>query len=363
MSPPTLLFVSCQPQSVGHIYRVTNHAECLQDLGFRVLVIPAPGASAAIEALPDLWAVVVFRPGFDADVQSLLRVASQRGIPLVVDLDDLTFDPALLAEGGWPYWQGLDPHQQEQWRQRFADQRRAVLAADAVIVSTRPLAAAVESLGRPAWIWPNGFGDLSWAIASAARRQPQSRSGPLRIGYASGTPTHAADFAVVAPALEVILARHPDVRLTILGQLDLAACPQLQPFADQIETRPLVPYPALPRELRRLEINIAPLQISSRFCQAKSELKLFEAAAVGVPSVVSATEPFAAVVRHRRNGCLASTTDDWIAALDWLIRDDSARQRLARRAHRMIRRRFSPKAQRRTLQRLLEQGLFAAPGS
>ena len=146
------------------------------------------------------------------------------------------------------------------------------------------------------------------------------------------------------------------------GWLDLEAH-SLATLGGALRGRPVVPYPQLPAELRRFTINVAPLQINSRFCQAKSALKFFEAAAVGVPSIVAATAPFAALVRHRRNGCLATSQQDWIAALDWLISDATARRRLTRRALRTVRRHCSPAAQARQLQALMADGLFAVSPS
>ena len=156
----------------------------------------------------------------------------------------------------------------------------------------------------------------------------------------------------------MVLERYPQTRLCVVGALDLGSYPALQPWAGRLEERPVVPYPQLPAELRRFTINVAPLQINSRFCQAKSALKFFEAAAVGVPSIVATTAPFAALVRHRRNGCLATSQQDWIAALDWLISDATARHRFARRALRTVRRHCSPAAQARQLQALMSDGLF-----
>ncbi|WP_413441523.1 glycosyltransferase [Synechococcus sp. MIT S1220] len=360
MPAPTVLFISAQPGSVGHIYRVTNHVERLREQGFAVHVLPPPGANAAIEALPRIRAVVVFRPTHDADFQEWRLGTQRRGVPLLLDLDDLTFDAELLERGEWPYWQSLSEAGQRHWHQRFVDQDRALLQADGAIVSTEPLADAVRARGQRAWVWPNGFGQLSWETARAARQsEGDDDKALIRIGYASGTPTHAADFAEIAPALAVVLERHPQTRLCVVGALDLGSYPALQSWAGRLEERPVVPYPQLPSELRRFTINVAPLQINSRFCQAKSALKFFEAAAVGVPSIVSATVPFASLVRHRRNGCLASSQQDWIASLDWLISDARARRRLARRALRTVRRHCSPAAQGRCLEALLAGGLFA----
>ena len=108
----------------------------------------------------------------------------------------------------------------------------------------------------------------------------------------------------------------------------------------------------------RFDINLAPLDQTSRFCAAKSELKFFEAGAVGVPTVASPTPPMQAVIQQAHNGFTAATTDEWIGQLSDLIHYPSKRKRIASRAFRTVRRQFSPRAQRRDLQRLLGEGLI-----
>ena len=359
MEQPCVLFVSAAPQSVGHVYRVTNHAERLRDQGFRVLVVEPALAVTAMAALPGLQAVVLFRPSPASDQLDQWRaLCSQRKLRLLCDVDDLTFVPDLLDQGGWPYWNQLPDANQQQWRQRFAAQRAALLASDGVLVSTAALAKPVQQLKLPAWVWPNGFGDLSWAIARHVRRQPRPEREGVLIGYASGTPTHAADFALVDPTLARVLEAYPQVKLRVLGALDLDQHPALHRHRDRIDCQPVVPYALLPQHLAQFSINIAPLQMESRFCQAKSELKFFEAAAVGVPSVVSATEPFESVVVHRQNGCLAATAEEWWESLSWLVNHPSERDHLAKRALRTTRQRFSPRAQARDLNELLKAGVF-----
>lgn len=61
---------------------------------------------------------------------------------------------------------------------------------------------------------------------------------------------------------------------------------------------------------RGLILNIAPLEIN-RFCEAKSELKYFEAALVRVPTVASPTQPFKNAIQHGVNGFLAGDSADW----------------------------------------------------
>lgn len=356
----SILIISTDPTSVGHIYRVINHAECLEKLGFVVHILDADSALAAIVALSDLKAVILFRPSLNHFFLEWRSITSARNIPLLADLDDITFDVTLLENGDWHYWQCLDDVGKAQWRDRFLKQRDALQLVDGVVVSTHPLKQAVQYFDHPSWVWPNGFGRLSWSIASHHRRfrSEKKDESVVVVGYASGTPTHAADFALVAPALAHLCSCFPQVRLELIGALDPHHYPILNPYHSQILKRPAVPYSNLPAALSRLDINLAPLELNSRFCSAKSELKFFEAAAVGVPTVASPTPPFKDVIQDGRNGYLASSQDDWFQALSLMVLKPALRRRLARHAFRTTSQLFSPVAQYRVLRQLVNDGLF-----
>jgi hypothetical protein len=76
------------------------------------------------------------------------------------------------------------------------------------------------------------------------------------------------------------------------------------------------------------DINIAPGELDNPFTEAKSELKYFEAACLGVPTVASATAVFREAIRHGETGFVVSSEDDWYTALTALVHDLSLRQRI-----------------------------------
>ena len=111
-------------------------------------------------------------------------------------------------------------------------------------------------------------------------------------------------------------------------------------------------WTALPAVLRDLDVNLAPLTPGSRFNEAKSAIKWLEAALVGTPTVASPTEPFREAIEHGRNGLLATTPDDWVAAIDALLTDRveapaPRRPRPSRRAASLVAPPASPRVLRR----------------
>ena len=143
------------------------------------------------------------------------------------------------------------------------------------------------------------------------------------VGYFSGSPTHTRDFAIAAPALAHLLGTDPDVRVRVVGYLDETG--PLRQFKDRVEILPHMNYLHLQRAIAEVEVNIAPLQ-ENAFTNCKSELKFFEAAAVGTWTIASPTSTFRAAIDDGRSGRLARA-HEWDAALAeavGLARDTSA---------------------------------------
>ena len=354
-----VLFVSMAPKSVGHYYRVVNHAEALVALGFDVNITSPDQVVPILKSGKKISVLIFFRGSYNELFCYCRNWADKNAVPILLDLDDLTFDVKCFEPGQWSFWASLPAAEQEIWRNRVHSQFRALQAADGALVSTLPLAQHVRSMQRLAWVWPNGFGETSWRSFQAARcigplQRQRAMGDVITIGYASGTPTHSADFETVAVALGGLMRRERSIQLCLIGFLDLASYPALRGLESRITHRPLVAYDQLALEYARFDINLAPLEIHSSFCQAKSALKFFESAAVGVPTVATPTQPFKELIRNRWNGCLASSSDDWEREITWLLKR-RRRIRLAHAAFFTLRMRCSPWAQRRDLRRILRQ--------
>ncbi len=338
-----LLFVSAQPETRGHIYRVEHHTAALEagGLGARRCALDA----FAAEDLAGVTLVVLFRAAWDARVAALYVACRERGIRVAFDIDDLVFEPEYMREPYFDYLRTLNPTERVRWAANVAGWRQSLLAADCALVSTPPLAAAAEKLGKRVAVWPNGisFRMIEEARRLATRRAPDA--GSIRIGYASGAPTHQKDFAQIAGPLAAVLTERPDVSLSTVGYLDLAEFPDLTKHAARIETRPAVPHRDLGAEYARFDINLAPLEVGNPFCEAKSELKYFEAALLQVPTVAAATAPYAAAIESGNNGFLARNEAEWRNCLFALIDDPDSRRRMGRAAywHSLVR--FGPEAQ------------------
>ncbi len=330
----SILFLSGAPASIGHVYRVLHPIEALGEHGWQTSWLPAdsPDALARLDAIDVLS---IFRCPWTPALEAVVTACRRRGIVVAYDIDDLIFDPDLMEAGAFGYLDSLPDADRRRWIVAAGDYRRALRAADAAVLTTPPLAAAARPHGPRVHVLPPGYSAAMYAAAAAARSlaKPSAGDGRPRLGFASGTPTHQRDFAVIVPALERLFARRPEPLLTVVGHLDLGAFPQLAVHADRIEVRPHVPFARLPEEVTRFDINLAPLEVGNPFCEAKSPIRCTTAATVAVPTVASPTAPLRDALIDGETGFLAADTAEWVRAFDRLLDDPPLRRRMGEAAH------------------------------
>lgn len=331
-------------------YRAWLPAEGLTSLGVHVDVrhYRHPDISALGERAD---AVVLYRVPATVQIEHFVAGVRRLGTPVVFDVDDLIFDPALADE--IPALQILPADEAELWMHGVSRYRTTMEACDVFIGSTPMLcrhAAAVT--GLPAFRFANGVGRRLGKLSDDALRRPRT-PGPLRVGYLSGTDTHDHDWQLVEPALAEILRRRQDLEVWLVGRIE--ATGTLAPFADRIRRWPMQPWTELPALLRDLDVNLAPMVMPSRFNEAKSAIKWMEAALVETPTVASPTEPFREAIAPGVNGMLAVRADDWVAAVDGLLDDELLRRRLGVRARRDALLELAPAPQGRRYLQILGQ--------
>lgn len=343
--PRRLLYVHSGPQLPGVTYRCTRMAAAAAAAGWQARVLPL--AALADADLAGLSALVFWRVGLGPRAARAIALARATGARIGLDLDDLVHDPALarpeVIDGIRS--SGFDP---ADVRGHFAAVLRLLEQCDFLTCTTEELAAALRPSGLPVTVLPNGFDAAFRAAAEAARATPPA-DGLCRIGYAGGTTTHQRDIAVAADAIAAVLDRFPATRLVLFRDpgagsplVRIEELPALARRAARIEWRDFVPLEALPRELARFDINIAPLETGNPFVEAKSELKYFEAALAGVPTIASPTGPFRRAIADGVTGLLAADGTAWQAGLAALVGDPALRRRLGEAARADALARFGP---------------------
>lgn len=348
-----IAFVSGAPASKGHIYRVQNRIESL--IGHDCATFRVDPQLHSVSEIADVCDVLlVFRAEMTDWLKTLYDACQRRGVAIIYDIDDLVFDPEIMSPDHVRFLERSSPNFVQDWQERSARYRDALSAADGAIFPTTALAAQGQKFNENTWMVPNGLNDAQIRLAASVELEARSE---IVIGYASGTATHDRDFETIADTLLDVLCAHPNTKLRLQGPISGKGVERLDPVASQVERVGLVPYHRLSHALGQFDINIAPLELGNPFCEGKSQLKYFEAAIVGVPSVVAHTQSFAECIDHGVNGFLAATLDDWKTSLENLILDADLRQRMGARARLDALQTFSVQAHRNSFVQVVEDTL------
>ncbi|HXO37210.1 MAG TPA: glycosyltransferase, partial [Candidatus Acidoferrum sp.] len=186
------------------------------------------------------------------------------------------------------------------------------------------------------WVVRNAVNRVMVAMtrhASADRGKPSGLNEIVRIGYFSGTPTHAEDFEQCAEAVAQLLERFANLRLMLVGHIDVPS--GLGGSLDKIEVLPSVPWRKLPSLLAKADINLAPLRLDA-FTSCKCATKYLEAGLLGVPTAASPVGEFSSAIDSLENGVLCDGPHAWLESLSMLIQDFPLRYRLGRCAYERI---------------------------
>ncbi|MFO0973105.1 MAG: glycosyltransferase [Phycisphaerae bacterium] len=281
--------------------------------------------------------VVLFRLPWSPRVAALIDRARAGGAAIVFDIDDLVFDPARVD--ALPFLRGAPAWLAARYRLLAERLQRTFLAADLFVGATPALADAARALGKPAVVHPNLLHPATLAVADQVARWRRSRELPPVISFLSGSLTHNADFAAIGAPLRRVLDERPDVRLLVVGFVELDD--ELARFGDRVVRVPFCDWRVQPWLAGLATVNLAPLAELDAFSHSKSALKFFESAAVGVPTIASPTAPMLAAFEPGREGFIARSADEWLAALRAALAPETAARvgaaaraaALARHAH------------------------------
>jgi glycosyltransferase involved in cell wall biosynthesis/SAM-dependent methyltransferase/uncharacterized protein YbaR (Trm112 family) len=352
---PSMLFVSGEPDSPGNYYRVLAYVEAARANGWRADWMRSDQLADRMSEISEFDFLAIWRVPWNSTVNEAVTVMRSLGRTILFDCDDLMIEPRLATvqfidgiRSQFLTEQGVHDH--------YARMQESMMAADLCLTTTDPLAFHMRWNGKTTFVNPNGFSQFTHDLSRrSARDWASRRDGLVRIGYAGGSRTHQKDLGLAMGAICRILREHAECRLVLFRTpdgntplIDVEEYPDLDGLHEQIEWRPLQPLMNLPIEMARFDINLAPLEVGNPFCEAKSQLKFFEAALVNCTTVASPTGPFRDCISHGETGFLAASGDDWYFCFKQLVTDAELRERIGRNAYLSALANFGPR--RRALQ-------------
>jgi glycosyltransferase involved in cell wall biosynthesis len=334
-----------------HFYRIEQKVEHLQAAGYPVTVYNFH--DQLHQFLSDVYkyqAVIFYRVPSTIPVLAAIRKATELGLSTFYDMDDLLFYGDSNSESYESYLGQITREDYVGIKLEVPMYRHAISLCDYAIAPTSALAAEMAKIvaSGQAFVHRNAFGR---AHERLAMNPPAARAGKrVTIFYGSGTKRHKEDFHdLVEPALVEIVKRYgARVHVVLVGDTVTSEAGRIWYVnrtipAEALESimqnitviDPLWDIDEYWSILKKCDINLAVLK-NNLITDCKSEIKWMEAAMFGIPSVVSGSATHCEVIEHGVTGLICNTPEEWIAALDLLVRDEELRRRIGLAARQRV---------------------------
>lgn len=297
------------------IYRALIPAEAMRRKGHDVRVVKHDDASRVpMEQFSDREVVHVFRR-HDKAIAKFIDGLRNRGIGVTYDNDD---DLRLAPEES----EFFKRHRATGIKRHFAEQVSIMRRAHLITTTTDTLAERwAQEVDRPIEVVPNFVDDQHFV------RTARNSEGVV-VGWVAGK-EHVADARrlEIAQVLQRVMSKRPEVRVVTIGvRLDLDA--------SRYTHHEHIPLHRLGEYTRKFDVGIAPLA-DIPMSYARSDVKVKEYSAAGVPWLASNRGPYAGL--PAKFGGLVVEDDAWEAALLEITSSKWKRLQLRRCAERWAR--------------------------
>lgn len=275
----------------------------------------------------DSFDLVVISRQIDKDgaLGRFIKKVHKAGKKVLFDLDDLVFDYRYLKV----LMQSTDSKNIFYWLGYFWGIRRIARKVDGFLVTNDFLGRKMEqSFKKPYKVIRNSLNKSQIEVSNGCLATKKHDG--FRIGYFSGSPTHAKDFRMVEPEIIRFLEEHGDAKMMVVGYMNFSSEMKKLIDAERVVVKKIVNYLELQKLLSKVDVNIAPLLIND-FTNCKSELKFFEAAAVETITIASPTYAFKAIIENGKNGFLA-LPGEWYDRLRYLYENPKKSLKMAKSA-------------------------------
>jgi len=314
------------------LYRTVHYAEELENNGFKCSITIQD--SPLLFNYADKFKIFIFhRVLYSRGVAKLIENIKARNKEIIFETDDLVFDSKYFS--GIDYVKNTNALERKQYEKGVGEEILKDPYVKVCTTTTSFLAEKLKEYRKRVFIVPNKLSQSDVEVCEEILRNKKQRTvnseqEKIRLGYFSGTISHNKDFAVITDALVEVMEKYPQVELFLVGPLDIEN--KLNKFKERIEQLPYAPRNKHFKNIFKVDINLAPLEIGNPFCESKSELKFFEAGIVGIPTVASATGTFKEAISDGIDGFVAEDTGEWVEKLSRLILEPKLRLEIGQKA-------------------------------
>lgn len=213
--------------------------------------------------------IIVVQHGWEHWQIRVARNMAKSGAKVIVNCDDWLPKVAKMGTDHALSWHFKKDKRIDEWRNLLRE-------AHGVLCSTQWLADRVRTINPNVAVARNGL-DLG---RYERHRQPKEGSAKV-LGWAGGT-GHEGSFKSIVPAIEAILDTNPETRFLAVG--DPVGRFIGEKYQDRVGFYKWSDMDLYPINMAEFDISLAPA-MNNDFFRAKSQLRFYEACAMGTPTV------------------------------------------------------------------------------
>lgn len=312
-------------------YRTKHVAEELELHGFRcaTTIQDNPFLASYVKK----FKVFIFhRTLCDSRLKKMIEKIKSQNKEIIFDTDDLVFDKKYLEH--MDFFKKMNLFERKLYENGVGGEIVRDEYVKVCTTSTTYLADKLREEGKKVIVVKNKMPESDLKIVQEINEKNlEQKYFPLErivIGYFSGAHGHDKDFSTIEDVLIRLLDKYEDLRLFLAGPLDISE--KFKKYEKRMKRMAYVPRAENYKNMAGTDIIIAPLEINNPFCEAKSELKFFEAGILGVPVVVTATQTFREAIEDGVDGFTAKGSDEWMIKLEKLILNKNLRTSIGQKA-------------------------------
>ena len=289
--------------------------------------------------------IIVVQRMNDPRAYEAMEQAQSLGKKIVFELDD--YIQAISPKNpSFSYWNPFGPN--------LARMLKILQKSDAMQVTTERLKMEYQLWNPIVEVLPNYLDKQLWDVPAWTADKWDSyykkkNDGIIRIGW-TGAGSHYEDLQLIEEVITKLCKKYENVHFCLFGyhgqstyrknlfqdiSLANSACSRCKGGGqlEKIDGIDILYYSSKLKEAA-FDIGIAPL-IETGFNQGKSDIKIKEYSALGIPVVATRMKPYSVSVKEGYTGFLASTGKEWYDSLELLIKNESVRKKLGRNHYRL----------------------------
>lgn len=307
-------------------YRVDHQIEQLQAYGISCDKVYYENLT--IDMLRFYRGFVVYRCPIIPVVEEFIKQAKKYNKTVFYDIDDLVFD--LEHTKLIKFLDTMNEDERNLYNDGVIRMGKTLDLCEYGIATTERLQIEMKKHLKEVFINRNTASEEMVKYSEIALKEVKKDKTKIILAYLSGSITHNDDFKLIMPSIKKVLKKYDNVYLKVVGLLDIPE--EMEEIKDKILTAPFMDWKELPKLIRSIDINLAPLE-DTIFNEAKSENKWTEAALVKIPTIASNVGAFKSQIEDGVTGFLCNTEKEWLEKLTKLIENNDLREKIGSKAY------------------------------